>query len=159
MPLDANLQRAVHKVVKAVTEDFEIFSFNTAIARLMELLNAFSKAGAPVPREGAEVFLKLLAPIAPFITEELWHRIGNEGSVHRECWPTYDEAVLADERATMVIQVNGKVRDTVEVPVTTSAEEMEAIALEREKVIALLEGRVPAKVITVPPRLVNLVVI
>ena len=125
----------------------------------MELLNAFSKAGAPVPREGTEVFLKLLAPIAPFITEELWHRIGNEGSVHRECWPTYDEAILADERATMVIQVNGKVRDTVEVPVTTSAEEMEAIALEREKVIALLEGRVPAKVITVPPRLVNLVVV
>jgi leucyl-tRNA synthetase len=159
VPLEANLQRAVHKAVKAVTDDFDTFSFNTAIARLMELLNAFSKAGAPVPREGAEVFLKLLAPIAPFITEELWHRLGNEGSIHKQAWPTYDEALLVEERATMVVQVNGKVRDTVEVPVSISPGEMQAIALDREKVIALLDGKLPAKIITVPPRLVNLVVV
>jgi leucyl-tRNA synthetase len=159
VPLEADLQRSVHKAVKAVTDDFDTFSFNTAIARLMELLNAFSKGGGPVPREGAEVFLKLLAPIAPFITEELWHRNGHEGSIHKQSWPTYDEALLAEERTTMVIQVNGKVRDTVEVPVSIAPEEMQAIALYREKVIALLDGNVPAKIITVPPRLVNLVVV
>jgi leucyl-tRNA synthetase len=159
VPLEADLQRSVHKAVKAVTDDFDTFSFNTAIARLMELLNAFSKGGGPVPREGAEVFLKLLAPIAPFITEELWHRNGHEGSIHKQSWPTYDEALLAEERTTMVIQVNGKVRDTVEVPVSIAPEEMQAIALDREKVIALLDGNVPAKIVTVPPRLVNLVVV
>jgi leucyl-tRNA synthetase len=158
-PLGPDLQRSVHKAVKAVTDDFETFSFNTAIARLMELLNAFSKTGVPIPREGAETFLKLLAPIAPFIAEELWHRFGNEGSIHSQPWPTYDEALLAEERTTMVVQVNGKVRDTVEVPVTISPEEMQAIALDREKVVALLDGKVPVKIITVPPRLVNLVVV
>jgi leucyl-tRNA synthetase len=159
VPLDADLQRSVHKAVKAVTEDFETFSFNTAIARLMELLNAFSKAGPPVPREGAETFLKLLAPIAPFITEELWHQDGHESSIHKQPWPTYDEALVREERTTMVIQVNGRVRDTVEVPVTISPEEMQALALDREKVVALLDGKVPTKIITVPPRLVNLVVV
>ena len=158
VPVGAELQRSVHRAVKAVTDDFETFSFNTAIARLMELLNAISKARSPAPREAAETFLKLLAPIAPFITEELWHSYGNETSIHKEAWPTYDQALLAAERTVMVIQVNGKVRDTAEVPVSITAEEMQAFALENEKVVRQLDGRVPAKIVTVPPRLVNVVV-
>src|SRR5712692_440183 len=157
-PVPQELQRAVHKTVKAVTDDFETFSFNTAIARLMELLNAFSKAGGPVPRPAAETFLKLLAPVAPFITEELWHGYGNEGSIHKQSWPTYDEALLAAEHAVMVIQINGKVRDTVEVPVGITSEEMQEIALDREKIAAVLDGKAPTKIVTVPPRLVNLFV-
>jgi leucyl-tRNA synthetase len=156
-PPGPELERAVHRTVKAVTEDFETFSFNTAIARLMELANAFSKLGGPVPRAAAETFLKLLAPIAPFVTEELWHQYGNDPSIHIQAWPTYDPALATVERVTMVIQVNGKVRDTLQVPATIDPEAMEAAALESEKVLALLDGRVPARIVTVPPRLVNLV--
>ncbi len=90
-PVPDALNRQVHRAVKAITEDMEEFGLNTAIAKMMELMNAFSKAGGPVPREAAETFLKLLSPIAPFLTEELWHRYGNEGSIHTEAWPTYDE--------------------------------------------------------------------
>lgn len=155
---DKALERVVHKTVKAVSEDFETFSFNTAIARMMELANAFSKLGGPVPQGAAETFLKLLAPIAPFLTEELWHRYGNDGSIHQQSWPSFDPALLAAEQATMVIQVNGKVRDTMSVPAGINGEEMQALALASEKIMRALEGREPKKVITVPPRLVNLVV-
>jgi leucyl-tRNA synthetase len=157
-PVPPRLERAVHRTVKAVTEDFESYSFNTAIARLMELTNAFSKHPGAVPREAAETFLKLLAPIAPFITEELWHRYGNAASVHLQRWPSYDPALLAEEQVTMVIQVNGKVRDTAQVAPGITAEEMRILALASEKVQRVLEGREPRKVVTVPPRLVNLVV-
>jgi leucyl-tRNA synthetase len=153
-----DLLRTVHRTTKAVTDDFATFSFNTAIARLHELLNAFSKAGAPVPRSAAETFLRLLAPIAPFITEELWHRLGNQGSIHAEAWPGYDVELLATERATMVVQINGKVRDTIQVVASISPAEMESLALGSEKVVRLLNGQAPKKVITVPPRLVNIVV-
>jgi leucyl-tRNA synthetase len=112
--------------------------------------------GAP-PQEAVEVFLKLLAPIAPFITEELWHRLGHDGSIHLEAWPTYDPAVLAAERVTMVVQVNGKVRDTMEVAADVARDEMEALALGSDKVRRALDGRTPSKTIVVPPRLVNLV--
>ena len=157
-PASPDLERAVARAVKAVTEDFETFSFNTAIARLMELTNAFSKAGSPVPRPAAETFLKLLAPIAPFITEELWHAYGNQTSIHRESWPAYDPSLLAAERVVMVVQVNGKVRDTIEVPADITGADMQARALGSEKIARLLGGKEPRKVITVPPRLVNLVV-
>ena len=152
-----SLSLAVHRTVKAVTDDFETFSFNTAIARMMELLNALSKTKGPPPQEAVEVFLKLLAPIAPFITEELWHRLGHEGSIHLESWPVFDPAVLAAERVTMVVQVNGKVRDTMEVSADIAREEMEARALGSDKVRRALDGRTPSKAIVVPPRLVNLV--
>ncbi|MGH2768228.1 MAG: leucine--tRNA ligase, partial [Actinomycetota bacterium] len=103
------LERAVHRTIKAVTDDFEVFAFNTAIARMMELVNEFARLSGKVPRGAAETLLKLLAPIAPFITEELWHRYGNDGSIHMQAWPAYDEAMLAAEPVTMVVQINGKV--------------------------------------------------
>ncbi|MGH2733096.1 MAG: class I tRNA ligase family protein [Actinomycetota bacterium] len=155
---DPALELSVHRTVKAVTEDFETFSFNTAIARMMELVNAFSKLRGPVPRSAAEVLLKLLAPVAPFITEELWRRYGNFGSIHLEGWPSYEEALLTAEPTTMVIQVNGKVRDRLEVASNISEARMRVLALSSEKVLKELDGREPAKVIVRPPRLVNLVV-
>lgn len=153
-----DLHRAVNRTVKAVTDDFESFSYNTAIARMMELVNEFSKTEGPVPREAAETFLKLLAPIAPFITEELWHRYGHADSIHLERWPGYDESLLADEAITMVVQVNGKVRDKIEVPRDIAADEMERLALESANVRRHLEGKNPKRVIARPPNLVNVVV-
>jgi len=123
----------------------------------MELVNEFSKLNGPVPRPAAEAFLKLLAPVAPFLTEELWHRYGNEASIHLAAWPEYDENLIKAERVTMVIQVNGKVRDRAEVDAEISKEEMERIALNSEKVKAMSNGQTPERIIAVPPRLVNLV--
>ncbi len=157
-PVPDALNRQVHRAVKAITADMEEFGLNTAIAKMMELMNAFSKAGGPVPREAAETFLKLLSPIAPFLTEELWHRYGNQGSIHREAWPTYDERLAAVEKVTMVIQVNGKVRDKVEVAPDITKVEMQELAMESPRVREFLNGSDPLKVIAVPPKLVNVVV-
>ncbi|MDQ4149256.1 MAG: leucine--tRNA ligase [Actinomycetota bacterium] len=156
-PAPSSLQRSVHRTIKAVTSEMEEFGLNTAIARMMELVNEFSKVGGPVPRPEAEAFLKLLAPIAPFITEELWHRYGNEGSIHLEQWPDYDESLAEATKVVMVVQVNGKVRDRVEVPAEITEEEMRAIALKSDRVRSYLDGGEPKKIITVPPKLVNLV--
>jgi leucyl-tRNA synthetase len=157
-PVTGALERTIHRTVKAVTQDYDAFSFNTAIARLMELLNEFSKLPGPVPRPAAEVFLVLLAPIAPFIAEELWHRYGNARSIFEEGWPAYDEVLAAEESRTMVVQVNGKVRDRLDVPAGISKEQMAELALASEKVQAHLGGKDPKRVIAVPPQLVNLVV-
>ena len=158
-PVPEDLDKFVHRTIKAVTQDFDSFGFNTAIARLMELLNEFSKMDGLVPREAASVFLRLLAPIAPFITEELWHLHGNMGSIHTSSWPVFDEAKATLEKVLMIVQVNGKVRDRIEVQTTIGAAEMEGLAMESEKVRAIVGDRSPEKIVTVPPRLVNVVVV
>ncbi|MGH2807076.1 MAG: class I tRNA ligase family protein, partial [Actinomycetota bacterium] len=164
-PAEEALRRHIHRTIKVVTEDFERYSFNTAIARLQELVNqayrykAVVGAGNPqVMHELIETLLKLLAPMAPYITEEQWHRLGHDQTIHYEPWPTYDEALAAEEETTMVVQVNGKVRDTIAVPTSISEDEMKQRALASEKVQAHLGGREPAKVIARPPKLLSLVV-
>jgi len=157
-PPSEQLDRVVHRTVKAVTEEFENFGLNTGIARLMELVNHFSKLGGPVPRASAETFLKLLAPIAPFIAEELWHRLDNIGSIHLAPWPEFDPIKAELEKVTMVVQVNGKVRDKMDVDASISREQMQELALSSQRVVALLQGQEPSKVIVVPPKLVNVVV-
>ncbi|MGQ0679503.1 MAG: leucine--tRNA ligase [Actinomycetota bacterium] len=152
------LKRQVHRIVKGVTQDFEEFGLNTAIAKMMELMNVFSKLEGAVPRDAAENFLKLLAPVAPFITEELWHRYGNEGSIHQQSWPIFDEALAQARRAVMVVQVNGRVRDRIEVSPDISSEAMKDLALASDRVRPHLNGGEPRKVIAVPPKLVNIVV-
>lgn len=157
-PPSEELNRVVHRTVKAVTEDMDAYGLNTAIAKLMTLTNEFSKLDGPVPRSAAEAFLKLLAPFAPFISEELWHRYGNKESVHLEPWPAYDPALAAEESVTLVVQVNGKVRDRIEVSPSISDEEMRSLALSSERVRRHLDGREPQKVVVVPPRIVSIVV-
>lgn len=152
------LERVVNRTVKAVTDDMEDFGFNTAIARMMELVNEFSKLDGGVPRGPAETFLKLMAPIAPFITEELWQSYGNDASIHKESWPSYDAELLQRESVTMVIQVNGKVRDKIEVSPDITEGEMESLALASKRVQGYLNGGSPKTVVKVPPRLVNVVV-
>ncbi len=108
-------------------------------------------------RELIETLLKLLAPMAPYITEEQWHRLGHESSIHSEPWPTFDPMLAAEEEVTMVVQVDGKVRDTMPVPTGITEDEMQQRALASERIRSALDGRRPARVITRPPKLINLV--
>ncbi len=162
-PADEQLRRRIHRTIKVVTEDFTRFSFNTAISRLQELVNdayRYRQVGGGHPgviRELIEVLLKLLAPLAPYLSEEQWHRLGREDSIHEQPWPEFDPELAAEESVTMVVQVNGKVRDTIEVPVDISEDEMVKRALASEKVRGYLNGKDPAKVIAKPPKLLSLV--
>jgi len=158
------LSRITHQTIRKVTEDLEKIRFNTMIAALMELTNYLAKAkedGAVSDsdwKEATTALLKLLAPTAPHLAEELWQRTGHEYSIHNQNWPQWDEELARDEQITLVIQVNGKLRDRIIIPVSITEEEARQIALERERVKAYLEGREIIKVIYVPGRLVNVVV-
>ena len=163
-PADRQLRKHVHRTIKVVTEDFEDFSFNTAIARMQELVNdayRYRTAGGGNPqvlRELIEALLKLLAPMAPYLTEEQWHRLGHDTSIHEETWPEFDAELAAEDKVTMVVQVNGKVRDTIDVPADIGEDEMRKLALESDKVKNHLNGKEPAKIIAKPPKLISLVV-
>jgi leucyl-tRNA synthetase len=160
---DNELRRVLHRTISVVSDDYRSLSFNTAIARLMELVNAGyryrSRGGQnrAVLDEFVSALLKLLAPMAPYLTEEQWHRLGNEGSVHFESWPEFDDDLARRETVTMVVQVNGKVRDTLDVPAEVTEERMTELALASDKVRSHLGGREPARVIVRPPKLVSLV--
>ncbi len=160
----AALRRRVHQTIEKVGADLDAFKWNTAVAALMTLRNEMQAAlrtggASPVAWEEArDTLLLLLAPIAPHITEELWHRLGKEGSIHLEAWPEVDTAIAAEETVTMVIQVNGKVRDRVDVGAGISAEEAEAVALEAERVRPYLDSGEVRKVIARPPKIVNIVI-
>jgi len=160
-------ERKLHGTIKKVTEDIEGLHYNTAISALMILLNEFETA-LSISVEQYGTFLKLLAPFAPFLTEEMWQiliddekrKTNNSGfqSIHKEKWPEYDPKLLIADSFTLVVQVNGKVRDQFEVAVGIVQKEAEEKALAREKVRNHLNGKTPKKVIYVPGRLVNFVV-
>ena len=157
------LRRKTHQVIRKVSQDMESFSFNTAVAAIMELRNTLMAAqrernvAVQAWDEGVESLLLLLAPIAPHITEELWSRRGNPYSVHQQSWPVWDEEIARDEQVTLVVQVNGKVRDRIEVPADTPDDDLKAAALASENVRRFLDGREPRKVIVVKGKLVNIV--
>jgi leucyl-tRNA synthetase len=157
------LRRKVHQTIQSVTRDFEKFEFNTIISGLMELLNEMQRlkgetCGTPAWTEAVEVYLKLLAPVAPHITEELWQRIGKPYSIHTQAWPKVDEAAAAQDEITLVVQVNGKVRDRLTVPADVTEEEAKNNALASPMVEKALEGKAPRQVIYVKGRLVNIVI-
>jgi leucyl-tRNA synthetase len=145
------------KTIAGVTEDLESMRFNTAISKLMVFARDIGKDGASLPREGAESFALLLSPMAPHLGEELWQRLGKPDSLAYEAWPVADESLLVEDVVKLVIQVNGKRRDEIEVAADASSETIEATALARESVSKHLAGRDPKKVIVVPGRLVNIV--
>ena len=155
--------RRLHRTVKVVTSDYESFSFNTAIARLMELVNDANRyratpgASPHLLRDTAATLVLMLAPMAPFLTEAAWRRLGNEGSVHDQRWPSFDEELAAEQQVTMVVQINGKVRDKISVPADISEEAMLERALASERIRTHLGAEEPARVITRPPRLLSLV--
>jgi len=164
------IRRAAHRTLREVTADYEAFHFNTMVAKLMELTNTLFRyrgtavAGGSAWSEAIDLLLLMLAPAAPHITEELWsRRLAERGeawrSIHTERWPTVDEAAAAEETREVPIQVNGKLRDRIEVPVDIATAELEALVLARPKIAAILGGRKPTRIVhAANGRLVNVVV-
>jgi leucyl-tRNA synthetase len=157
----SEMRKAVHRSLAAITERFERFAFNTAISEMMTLQRALTSAAGQLPaaelREGVDVLLHTLAPIAQYITEELWERIGGEGSIHERPWPVADESLAAVESVTMIVQIDSKVRDKIDVPADISEDDARALAMASDKVRTALDGQEPVRVIVRPPRLVNIV--
>lgn len=152
----SQLEKVYHQTVKKVTEDFDILHFNTAISQMMVFINEAYKA-EQLPLQYMKGFVKLLSPICPHITEELWEKLGGTGTISYEKWPAYDESKLVDNEVEVVVQINGKVKAKLVVPTNVNKEQLEERALKDEKVKAQLEGKTVRKVIAVPGKLVNIV--
>ena len=155
-------QKLLHATIKKVTEDIESFSFNTAISQMMIFVNAFTNAET-IPLSAMRTFLILLNPFAPHISSELWERLSAEfgdarGDVTQQSWPVYDERLLIEDEVEIVIQINGKLRDRVKMPIVATEEELKAVALSNPKVQERIAGKAVRKVIVVPKKLVNIVV-
>ncbi|MCL0078558.1 class I tRNA ligase family protein, partial [Dehalococcoidia bacterium] len=159
------LRRMTHKTIKKVNEDLERFHFNTMLAALMEFSNYLARVketsaveGSPAWREAIDSLLLLLAPALPHLAEELWERTGHAYSIHHQPFPAWREELVAEEEFTLVIQINGKVRDKVSVPISISEDEARKLALSRGRIKAQLGDRRIVRVIYVAGRLVNIVV-
>ncbi|MFJ7188390.1 leucine--tRNA ligase [Streptomyces bacillaris] len=149
--------RALHKAIDGVGQDMAAMRFNTAIAKVTELNNHLTKAGGPLSRSVAERLVLLIAPLAPHIAEELWRRLGHTDSVVHQDFPVADPAYVVDETVTCVVQIKGKVRARLEISPSITDEELEALALADEAVVAALGGAGIRKVIVRAPKLVNIV--
>jgi len=158
---DEARERRRHRLIKQVEEDIAELRYNTAIAYLMEFARDLDHecSEGTARRIDAETLLHLLAPFAPFVTEELWGRTGHDGSIHdRGTWPAYDAELAAPQRATVAITVNGKLRGELDVDAGTSEATLIELALANPRVVALLDGREPRKVFAVVDRIVNIVI-
>ncbi|MHB1421451.1 MAG: leucine--tRNA ligase, partial [Bacillota bacterium] len=161
-PEDRDLRRTTHATMKKVTDDIaQRFNFNTAISAIMELVNTLYKYldnvnpgswNQELSREAFCTLLLLLAPFAPHITEELWEAIGGEGSVHAQPWPRYNPEALVEEMVTVVIQINGKVRDRLQVPAGLDEDQLQGMAFAQERIKTLLAGKEIVKVVAVPDK-------
>ena len=163
---DVEVRRAVHRTIEKVTQEFEGWSHNIAVAALMELFNTVSKwarsdhgAERATLDEAIDVMLKLLAPMSPHVTAEIWEmRYPDRLSVHRQAWPVADPELVKRSTITMVIQINGKVKARLEVPPDISMADAETEALEVAAINAALAGATPKRIVSRPPRLVNIIV-
>jgi leucyl-tRNA synthetase len=155
-------QKLLHATIKKVTEDIEAFSFNTAISQMMIFVNAFTNVET-IPLSAMRTFLILLNPFAPHVSSELWERLDEfgdaRGDVSQQSWPSYDERLLIEDEVEIVIQINGKLRDRIKMPIVATEEELKAVALSNPKVQDRIAGKAVRKVIVVPKKLVNIVVI
>ncbi|MCL4395746.1 MAG: class I tRNA ligase family protein, partial [Chloroflexi bacterium] len=159
---DRDLLRSMHKAIKKVSGDIEGFRFNTVVSTMMEFTNTLQDAQTRVSAEAFEqardTLLLMLAPVAPFMAEEIWARKGRTYSIHQQKWPSYDASVAADERVTLPVMVNGKVRDRVELAAGTSEADAKAAALNLPNVQRHLAGKTPDQVIYIAGKMVSVVV-
>lgn len=153
---DTGLIKIMHKTIKKVTDDFESFKFNTAIASLMEFVNAIYQNGAD--KEVFEKLIIMLGPIAPHLSEELWQGLGNKESIFKAAWPRYEEKFIIDETVLVVIQVNGKLRSKIEVDRDISEDKLKELVLADEKLLPWIENKPIKNFILIPQKLVNIVV-
>ena len=161
-----SLRQKIHKTIKKVNDDIERFHFNTAISAIMELVNEIyvsevkdrkDEASKRVMREAIETVVILLSPFVPHFAEELWEALGNRESVIKTPWPDYDPGAVLEDEILMVIQINGKLRDRMTIPISYGEEEVKAWALKSERIRKLIEGKEIKRVILVPKKLVNIV--
>ncbi|HXG24436.1 MAG TPA: class I tRNA ligase family protein, partial [Chthonomonadales bacterium] len=173
---ERRVRRKLHQTIRKIGEDIEELRFNTAVAALMELVNELyarwpvdsplskrGEEGSVSPAEATlsealENLVLLTAPFAPHLADELWERMGKQGSTYHAAWPAFDAAAAAEEEITLVVQVNGKVRDRLTVPAETSDEVLKQMALASQKVAEMLNGKQVRNVIVVPKKLVNIVI-
>ena len=172
---DEQLKKNLHKTIKKVSEDIELMKFNTAVSSLMEFVNAWSRPtinrgrgsstkSGQLSKDGIEIqdladFLKILSPFAPHLSEELWADAGFKGLCCQQKWPEYNAKLIKEEKVLLIAQINGKVRDKIEVDANISQKEAEKIVLKSEKIKQLLKGKEVQKIIFVPNKLVNFVAI
>ena len=150
------LTKVYHQTVKKVTEDYDQLHFNTAISQLMIFLNE-AKGEEVLPKQYAEGFVQLLAPIAPHLMEELWQKLGHAESISEVPWPTYDEALTVENQVEIVLQINGKVKAKETIALDLDKSAMEEVALRNETIQEELAGKTIRRVIAIPNRLVNIV--
>ncbi len=157
-PSEETLKKT-HKTIQLVTDHIDRLRFNTALAAMMDHLNHISKLKpAEMDRFTLESFILLLAPMAPHVTEEIWRSLGHPSSIHLERWPSFDPKLVIDETVTIVVQVNGKVRDRIEVPADTSEDNVRQLALSRDAVKRHLDGKPPKKLIYIKNKMLSIVV-
>jgi len=159
---DKAQQKIMHSTIKKVTEDIESLSLNTAISQMMIFVNAFTNAET-IPLSAMRTFLVLLNPFAPHIASDLWERLNAKftdagGDITEQRWPTYDERLLVEDEIEIVIQINGKVRDRMKMPILATEEELKSAALSNPKIQDRIADKTVRKVIVVPKKLVNIVV-
>jgi leucyl-tRNA synthetase len=152
------LDRALHRAIDGIGTDIKALQFNKAVAKVHELTNAIEKAAPSASRDTAIITLvRLVAPMLPHLAEEAWDKMGEPGLIADAPWPEADPALLIDDRATIAVQVNGKLRDTLTVAKGLQKNELETLALQSTNVVRILDGATPKKIIVVPDRLVNIV--
>ncbi len=155
---DKNAEIKVNQLIKRISEDLEAMKFNTAISAFMEFINFWSEEDRTLSKKDAETFLKLLAPSAPHICEELWSGLGNKTSIHLEPWPEYVSALAEEGEYDLIIQINGKMRDKIRVSKKLERPEIEKLAMASDAVKKYTDGKEVKKIIFVPNRLINIVV-
>ena len=148
-------EKQLHRTIAKVGEDVERLAFNTAIASMIEFVNAALKTG--VTQDQMDRFVRVLAPFAPHFAEELWHKLGHEDSVALAAWPGYEESMLVDDEVEIAVQILGKVKARLSVPAGASQDELKELALKDETIAQQIAGKNVRKVIVVPGRLVNIV--
>ena len=152
------VQAILHKLIKKVSDDLDSAKFNTAVAAFMEALNFFHGKQNEVGQEAIEKLVILFAPFAPHITEELWSATGKKGSVHMQKWPKYNPAFIKEEKITLIIQVNGKVRGKIEAKTGITEEKAKKLAMAEQRIKELIAGKEIKKIIFVPDKLINIVI-